>query len=272
MIRYMQRNGVALLALFVALGGTTYAAAGYPANIIGTKQLKRNAVTSPKIKDGAVTGAKIANDTIKGSDVLESSLGKVASASHADSATTATNATNATNAVNATKATTATNATNADQLAGIAASGYQQRVTGSCGNGKAIAAVGADGTVTCASPVSLISITPANGTVNDPPGPLSFLHIGVNCNAGATIVSFVNTGPDSATLNWIYSNGTTVYASGTSLDTAVPTNEQDFDFNDKRIEGQFVFANGAGVTTVNLHAYDGNAGGCEIRGTADFAG
>jgi hypothetical protein len=42
---------VAFAALMVALGGTSYAIAQLPANSVGTKQLKRNAVTSPKVKD-----------------------------------------------------------------------------------------------------------------------------------------------------------------------------------------------------------------------------
>ena len=119
--RFLRQNTIALLALFVALGGTTFAAATVvlPANSVGAKQLKRNAVINTKIKNNAVTGAKIANDTIKGADVLESSLGKVPSASSADNAThataadSATNATHATNATNATNATSATSATNA---------------------------------------------------------------------------------------------------------------------------------------------------------------
>jgi hypothetical protein len=40
---------VAYLALFVALGGTTYAAVSLPKNSIGTKQLKNGAVTSSKL-------------------------------------------------------------------------------------------------------------------------------------------------------------------------------------------------------------------------------
>ena len=42
---------VALIALFVALGGTGYAALKLPANSVGTKQLKKNAVTGAKVKD-----------------------------------------------------------------------------------------------------------------------------------------------------------------------------------------------------------------------------
>jgi hypothetical protein len=47
-------NVVACLALFVALGGSSYAALQLPKASVGTKQLKRNAVTSPKVKPGSL--------------------------------------------------------------------------------------------------------------------------------------------------------------------------------------------------------------------------
>jgi hypothetical protein len=72
--RFLRRNTIALLALFIALGGTTYAATALPKNSVGTKQLRKNAVTSAKVK----------NNTLTGADVLESSLGKVPSAASAD--------------------------------------------------------------------------------------------------------------------------------------------------------------------------------------------
>jgi len=56
-----------------------------PKNSVGTKQLKRSAVTSPKVK----------NNTLTGADINEARLGKVPSAVRADNATNATNATNA---------------------------------------------------------------------------------------------------------------------------------------------------------------------------------
>jgi len=58
---------VSILALTVALGGTSYAAIALPANSVGSKQIKpsgvkgsdlaRNAVTSPKVKDGSLLSA-----------------------------------------------------------------------------------------------------------------------------------------------------------------------------------------------------------------------
>lgn len=123
-LRFLRGNTIALLALFIALGGTTYAATALPKNSVGAKQLKKNAVTAPKIKAGAVTnvklgknavtGAKVKDDSLTGADILESSLGKVPSATAADSATNATNATNA------------TSASNAAQLGGVAAASYVQ--------------------------------------------------------------------------------------------------------------------------------------------------
>ena len=47
--RFLRRNTIALLALFIALGGTTYAATALPKNSVGPKQLRKNAVTNKKI-------------------------------------------------------------------------------------------------------------------------------------------------------------------------------------------------------------------------------
>ncbi|HNC06594.1 MAG TPA: hypothetical protein PLS38_09865, partial [Solirubrobacterales bacterium] len=44
-------NVVALVALFIALGGVSYAAIQIPKNSVGTKQLKKNAVNSAKVRN-----------------------------------------------------------------------------------------------------------------------------------------------------------------------------------------------------------------------------
>ena len=82
---------VALLSLFVALGGTTWAAISLPANSVGTPQLKAN----------AVTGGKVKNHSLTGPDILLSSLGTVPSAARAVTADTATHATSADTATTA---------------------------------------------------------------------------------------------------------------------------------------------------------------------------
>lgn len=79
-------NIVSMLALFIALGGISWAAATLPKNSVGTTQLKKNAVTNSDIKKNAVTGSKVKSNTLTGSDIKETTLAKVPSATAADSA------------------------------------------------------------------------------------------------------------------------------------------------------------------------------------------
>jgi hypothetical protein len=51
---YVRVHHIGLLALFVALGGTSYAAVKLPAGSVGATQLKTGAVTSAKVKDGSL--------------------------------------------------------------------------------------------------------------------------------------------------------------------------------------------------------------------------
>ena len=59
---------VACVALLVALGGVSYAAAVLPTNSVGTAQLQKKAVTGAKLKTDAVTGAKVKNGSLLGAD------------------------------------------------------------------------------------------------------------------------------------------------------------------------------------------------------------
>ena len=93
-VKFMEGNTIAMIALFIALGGTATAATTLAANSVGSKQLKKNAVTTAKIKNKAVTGAKIkagtitgdklAAGTITGDKINVSTLPKVPSAANAD--------------------------------------------------------------------------------------------------------------------------------------------------------------------------------------------
>ena len=47
-------NVIAMVALFVALGGSSYAALNLPKGSVGATQLRKNAVTSPKVKPGSL--------------------------------------------------------------------------------------------------------------------------------------------------------------------------------------------------------------------------
>jgi hypothetical protein len=53
---------VALAALFIALGGTSYAAIKLPKNSVGSKQIKPNAITGDKVRDASL----FANDFAPG--------------------------------------------------------------------------------------------------------------------------------------------------------------------------------------------------------------
>ena len=96
---------VALVALFVALGGSSYAALK-----ISGKQIKNNTVSTKDIKNNNVRSKDVRNNTLKGADINESTLGIV------PNATNAANATNATNAAFAGLANRANSAATVDQI------------------------------------------------------------------------------------------------------------------------------------------------------------
>jgi hypothetical protein len=65
-LSFLKHNAIALAALFVALGGTSYAAMAIPRNSVGAHQLRRGAVTSTKIHSGAITPGKLASKSFGG--------------------------------------------------------------------------------------------------------------------------------------------------------------------------------------------------------------
>jgi hypothetical protein len=65
---------VSIIALIVALGGTSYAAFTLPKDSVGTKQLKKSAITGNKIAKNAVGGVKIANNAVTSAKVKDGSL------------------------------------------------------------------------------------------------------------------------------------------------------------------------------------------------------
>ena len=65
---------IATLALFVALGGTGYAAGVLAPNSVGSAQIKDGAVQSSDIKDGAIGSSDIANGAIDGAAIKSGSI------------------------------------------------------------------------------------------------------------------------------------------------------------------------------------------------------
>ena len=74
MLTHLKRNAVAYSALFVALGGTSYAAARLPAESVGTKELRSGAVTRAKLHRDAVTSLGVKDHTLKKVDFAAGQL------------------------------------------------------------------------------------------------------------------------------------------------------------------------------------------------------
>ena len=65
-LHHIRTNAVGYIALFVALGGTSYAAIAIPAGSVGARQLRNGAVTSSKLAKHAVTAASLDPASIAG--------------------------------------------------------------------------------------------------------------------------------------------------------------------------------------------------------------
>jgi hypothetical protein len=101
---------VALLALFVALGGSVYAAKraridgkAIRAKSIPASRLKPHSIGADRLKPGVLHGSFPAGQ-LTGADINELTLGQVPNATHADSADTAQSAVDAQTALNAVNA------------------------------------------------------------------------------------------------------------------------------------------------------------------------
>jgi hypothetical protein len=101
---------VALIALFAALGGSSYAmtkigSKDIKSGAVDSRAIANNSIRSQDVRDGNLTGRDIRNDSLSNEDIDNTSL----QAKTADTAT---------------KANTADTAANANALAGIAAAGF----------------------------------------------------------------------------------------------------------------------------------------------------
>lgn len=67
-------NVTSMMALMVALGGTSYAAATLSANSVGSAQIKKNGVAGTDIRSNAITSAKVKNGSLKAVDFAAKQL------------------------------------------------------------------------------------------------------------------------------------------------------------------------------------------------------
>ena len=80
---HFRHNAVGYLALFVALGGTSYAAVNLPTGSVGTRQLRDGAVTNKKLSKGSVGAGDLDHKTVGGyvrGYVQVSALGQILAA------------------------------------------------------------------------------------------------------------------------------------------------------------------------------------------------
>ena len=93
---------VSAIALFVALGGSVYAAKTKNVRING-KTIRAKSIPGNRLKPGVLRGAAI-TAPLTGADINELTLGQVPNAAHADTADTALSAVDAQTALNAVNA------------------------------------------------------------------------------------------------------------------------------------------------------------------------
>jgi hypothetical protein len=70
----LRKNPIAYLALFLALGGTSYAAVELPANSVGARQLRNGSVNNAKVKAHSLHAAALAAGVIPPAAILRTTV------------------------------------------------------------------------------------------------------------------------------------------------------------------------------------------------------
>ena len=91
---YLRQHHIGLLALFIALGGTAYAATLAP-DSVKSKHIVNGQVKEPDVGDDAIGSAEVIDESLVGANIQEDTLAEVPSASSAQTASSASNADNA---------------------------------------------------------------------------------------------------------------------------------------------------------------------------------
>jgi hypothetical protein len=150
--RLTYANVVATLALFVALGGTGYAA---------------SQITSRDVKNRSLKGGDLKKNTVTGTEIRESRLGRVPAADNAVTADVSKTAGSATTAGSAGVADVANVANDAQQLAGQGVGAFERSSRTQFGKASAAPAGVSGETVVLSWPelgAQVTSASPVNGT------------------------------------------------------------------------------------------------------------
>jgi len=164
-------NITSMMALMVALGGTSYAA-GLAKNSVGSAQIKPKAVKSSDLADGAVTSNKVKNGSLLAADFA---LGQIPVGPKGDrGAAGATGATGAPGATGATGAPGATGGIGAvttvfTQAAADLAIGVKASYNAFCPAGKQAIGGGGRGDADTSEDTAMTSSRPAISTGNTEP-------------------------------------------------------------------------------------------------------
>jgi hypothetical protein len=75
-LSHLRRHVVAYIALFIAFGGTAYAAKP-PVPLLGSEGIANDSLLSEDIHDGSLTGADVLDNSLQGADVDEATLSGV---------------------------------------------------------------------------------------------------------------------------------------------------------------------------------------------------
>ena len=153
--------GVAMVALVLSLGGTSFAqsAATRIGKLISGSKIKRASIPGDRLVKGGVAGDRLKANSVTGKQINEKTLGTVPSATRAQRVTLADRATNAQRA---------TNADNALALGGTAAAGYLSFASRTIPSGTTVTgAFGIGSNVTAAVTVAVVD--PEDSTPMTPP-------------------------------------------------------------------------------------------------------
>ncbi|HEY5333695.1 MAG TPA: hypothetical protein VIJ21_09130 [Solirubrobacterales bacterium] len=260
-------NMMASLAVFLMLAGGTALAAG----AFTGKQKKQVGKIATKVFNARIGGASVshaitantANTATKASEAT-----KAGEAIKADSATTAATAAKATSADNA---ETANRAADSEKFGGRIPAEYQRKLKAGClPPGSAIAGISNEGDVTCAFPITPVSVTAA--ATQDVPLELgNGLRVLVVCHDGGLVeLAFQNVGGATAgEIGWISGIGTGAATVG-QQEMAAGSGEKDFLFVGTSVQTHIVYSIGTHISSIDVSARDLTSS-CEVRGTEQNA-
>jgi hypothetical protein len=260
-IRVQPAAVIATLALFVALGGTSYAAS--------------SSINGSQLTNHSVAGKKLQNHTVTGTQVKVSTFPKVPSAHRADLATHATTAGTAgtisgtilgsqvSGAVaNATNATTAGTAGTAGALTGTI---LGSQVSGAVANATNATTAGALAGHTFAE-ININSSSAAGVTILS----LGGLNLALRCSGGDTFFDATTATNDADYVMSGVANSNATNLTGKEGDFNVATTDTDSFGAPAQVTFSYA-PSGSEVVTGTMAAYD-NAGTCSVFGNAEESG